>query len=1376
MTAVVTRTCTEIPKAGATRSEARVGEPLSAYRSAPAYVLLGDPGAGKTTCFKQERVRMGDAAEFVSARDFVLFDVSNHPEWRDRTLFIDGLDEIRAGCSDGRTALDQVLVQLDRLDGPPFRLSCREADWLGRYDRKRLDKVAPQGELAVLRLDPLTAADAEKIAESEARVKDATVFLQEATAKGFKPLLANPQNLVLLIEAAGDGDWPETRREMFELACRQLLRESNDEHLSSDLRRPDDKPMLEDAGCICALLLLAEIPGVSLTRVVGSSDRYPTVEFLDPIREEAAAEGEALARRRRLALSSRLFAAPSGDSPAEPCVEPVHRHIAEFLAGRYLAKQIRDGLPAARVTALFTAQDGGVVTPHRGLCAWLAAHSEQIRPELIERDPVGVGLYGDVHAFSSDEKRLLLSALIREGQRLHDLGYGNAAAFAPLASPALERELHARLKTRPQDDNDQLSTEFVLRVLRHGEPMPALAETILTIVYDPSWWPRVAYSAVDAFVRQCPDPKTRATRLTTLVDDFYADRVPDPDGELVGRILDKLYPDVIGPAQIWSHLRRSQPTKLLGHRWLFWTRRLEEKTGDDALAVLLDELVAQRPDLAMVDRRSGEGAALAERLVARGLEVHGADLTPPRLYDWLTAPAQTYEDFFALRSSLGGPEASAGVRAWLEANPDGYKAALLEGLGRYSDEEDLRGRWLLARKILRSAEPPADFGRWCLERAQRIVKDQPALARRLFEEANWRLRQGEDGLSQEVLNNAAQGNAALRPVQQAFLRHRESGLRHEANESAYRQEREQKQVSRRQRREREWCDAVLAELPALRQNQAAPALLNRLAWEWLGSTSQLSLLDWLREEFGGAEELARAAYGGLCGVFQRQDLPTEDEIIRLHCESRLHPLTMPFLAALKGMQGCGKTAIDDLSEDLRRLALVLHFCVPAEDPRPGWYLRLVEERPDLVESVLLLVARTELRRGREHITGISELAYDSGHRELARRASLTLLAGFPMRCPAPQLPNLICLLWSALKNADHRELLKLVEKKLAGKSMTVAQRVHWLAAGLVAAPNAYGERLGSFIDGKELRARRLASFLWSESDLFRPDELSPAALEVLVRHLGRAFGSFRLKDGPVDPAQEAHWKLQFLIQQISASPVPEAGAALRRLALDEALSPWHHHLRIASNRQATIARDASYEHPDLDRVRSTLSNAAPANVTDLMALALYRLDEVATAIRRADTDDWEPYWNQNSHGDPETPKPENVCRNALLRHLSRLMPSDVVVLREGQHVSGRRSDLLLACAEFRVPVEIKKDFSPDLWSAANDQLAAKYACNPAADGYGIYVVLWFGNPAETRPDGTGSRPASAGELQQWLEAEIAKELVLEQARKIAVRVIDVSKP
>ena len=108
MTFIVPRTCTEL-------TDRRESRNLSDFLDEPAYVLLGDPGSGKTTTFQTERARLGDAALQIKARDFITLDPKNHQEWRGKTLFIDGLDEVRAVRSNVSTPFDDIRGRLDAL-------------------------------------------------------------------------------------------------------------------------------------------------------------------------------------------------------------------------------------------------------------------------------------------------------------------------------------------------------------------------------------------------------------------------------------------------------------------------------------------------------------------------------------------------------------------------------------------------------------------------------------------------------------------------------------------------------------------------------------------------------------------------------------------------------------------------------------------------------------------------------------------------------------------------------------------------------------------------------------------------------------------------------------------------------------------------------------------------------------------------------------------------------------------------------------------------------------------------------------------------------------------------------------------------------------
>ena len=191
---------------------------MSSYAKAGAYVLIAEPGAGKTTAFKAEAASQGGT--YVTVRNFRTFD--DRPEWNDTTVFLDGFDESRTGAEDGRTPLDDIRKKLSSLGCPPFRLSCRWSDWMAATDKEALKDISPDGTITVIRLDPLSERAIKDILTKNHGVEDADGFIEAARKRGVVRLLSNPQNLDLLARSVSQGRWPESRKETFDQACRIL--------------------------------------------------------------------------------------------------------------------------------------------------------------------------------------------------------------------------------------------------------------------------------------------------------------------------------------------------------------------------------------------------------------------------------------------------------------------------------------------------------------------------------------------------------------------------------------------------------------------------------------------------------------------------------------------------------------------------------------------------------------------------------------------------------------------------------------------------------------------------------------------------------------------------------------------------------------------------------------------------------------------------------------------------------------------------------------------------------------------------------------------------------------------------------------------------
>ncbi len=1372
MTTYVPRTCTEVSLGGT----AEASQPLNFFRNRDAFVLLGDPGSGKTTEFKTEREALGDTAVYVSARDFITFPVGSHPEWQGKTLFIDGLDEVRAGVRDARTPLDVVRGQLDQLGRPSFRISCREADWLGANDLQSLTAISPNTQITVLRLDPLSDEEVGEFLSTRLSPIAIQDFMDKARSPSLGALLYNPQTLIMLAEATMDGNWPEGRLATFEMACKRMAEEQNSEHLVG-AASVQTECVLDGAGYLSALYLLADLPGFLSVPVANVS---PLAHLNEISVVPAPLTQEYLER----ALKTRLFTGAE-----EQGQSPLHRHIGEFLGGRYLARLIDNGLPASRVVALMTSpSDGRVVTPLRGLSAWLAALSPDARQLLIDADPVGVGLYGDMGDFSTDEKGSLLKSLAtfadqgslfgHEGRdgRVDGFRDNTAWAFRSLASADMAdsiRELISSLETGYQQDRVM---EFILRVLSEADEPELLSQAdlesdLLVILRDPTWPPHVRESSLRAYLHIAPDGDAKAHTLLRFLEDIHNRTVSDPDDDLRGDLLRYLYPTWVPPSEVWKYVTSRNRPNYFGHFARFWRFDLLNLSSDKHIAELLDSFCRNRSQLsAALEQARFED--LFFLLLDRGLEVWGDGLGASRLYDWLETPRRSQ----ILRSV--GEEAAQQIRTWLEVRPHTQKSVFLTWIKRHESNErnETYEHWNC--NALHRSKPPADFGPWCLEKAMDLVDTEPFAAQELLRQSYRSLEDPSisEGLTLEFLDSRTKGHDLL-ATRLDQLRN-PPPPRDEISEWKRELDDRLAQYDAERRQQVADWQALLRSIEVeLRENRAAPHILHNLAKVYFAlfiEVEERALPKERISEFvGGDVLLVDAVLTALQGSVFREDLPDAETTISLSSESRHHNLAYPVLASMNMLQTDSPTRLDALDDERKRKALAIRYCVadtPTQDATALCHDRWLSQNPDPVLEVLYQCAVAALRAGEVHPPGLNDLDRVGGLEDRIHKIRIRLLRALSVRAASQQMPLLDRLLGQALRYPDTAALSALVEKKLKAKSATDAQRVRWLAVNSLLSPQEHRQSLREFVGYNNDRTRHLAEFLRGASEMGNCSE--PALLMDVIQMLGRLYGPLMV-NGLVTLEVDASDRVASLIARLGSLSGNEAHQALANLVDDPELAEWQNYLKRTLESQRVLIGDASYVHPSMEQVQHTLDNGPPANAADLAALVTERINELCLRLRGDNSNMWRPFWNEDSYGRPDSSKPEESCRDAILDFLRNELPSGVTAEPERSYAAGTRADITVSIGDFNIPIELKKDTNDSLWSGLRDQLIDQYAKDPATDGHGIYVPLWFGleDPKITPPP-TGHRPTTAEELQQRLE----KELTPDEARKISVIVLDVTKP
>ncbi|CAN7331453.1 hypothetical protein [Rhizobacter sp. LjRoot28] len=1329
---------------------------LAEWRDVEAYVLLAEPGAGKTRAFELEARAPG--CVFVKARMFV--NRRSAPEWVGKTIFIDALDEMRAISGEQNGAMDLIIQRLYELGCPRFRLSCREADWLASVDQAALTEVAPHQMLHVLHLDPLNDHEIQVLAAQHTnRVGDPLRFIERAKSQNLDGLLRNPLLLGLLVEAVGD-EWPDGRMDVYRLACERLVDEHNPtiSEARAHKTRPRDE-ILQEAGLLCAVLLLSG----SEAFVVGGAQAQPGEIATVGLRSELGI------KRPVETLSTALFTAEGRRR------YPRHRTVAEYLAAVALTRLIIErGLPMSRVLALMTGVDGGVVEPLRGLLAWLAAVCVTERPLLIDLDPLACVLYGDVHQFDVDAKTQLLRAFQREASRYVWFRSGQRAPgpFGALGTVDMAPTFIKILANPDSSLEHQALIDCVLDAVRHGDAMPAIKSALERVISDQNLRDDIRVDALEAWSVQFPGG---VMRLLQWLDDLEAQRLVDPRRELEGHLLKALFPLHLSPARLLRHFDPAGTPGFIGSYRMFWMSELLTLAPPESYPALLDALVERQLPPQMLNAHHDLPRLIGE-LIGRGLLAVESAPDLACIRRWLALGLSEFG-----MSALQGEDAKA-IRTWLTRHPDvqtGVVKLVYDEISRSPD--DVKSEYWSADQILHMTPRPPRWYGWQLQIA--ATTPSPALAEHCFKSAACAALDPRAGVELSLGDVEAwvEQHRSTHPEAQGWQTdcwssslagdwRRDNHLR----EKKQAERRAAKRAARRVRHT-DLMANIHAGTAEPRVMEAVALAYNDRLQEVAGDTPALRVEEWL----GSTAANAVKAIDGLQKVLTRDDLPSVADIFASALSQQRYYLKAPCLLgaklAFENDAGCTMLWGDELAAKLAAFLLV-----DGTDLQAEWYLKLAEERPVLVADVLGTFGEQCITKQAEHsVTGLWPLARQPRLRGVARLVIPRLLRAFPTRARSAQLRCLNTeLLPAAYKHLTPEELRPLVREKLSNACLASPHRMAWLIAAMTFQPHRASGELVRLVGGSRARQLRMSSTLTEQAEHATAVEQRLPAMT-----LGRLIELFAPHARPEYPTGVAWYGerdrlrdyVRLLFSLLGKIASRDASDELRRLRPLPTLAPWRIAIDATLSDQTRLVRSASFNHASPQRVSATLSHRAPANPLDLAALVAEHLLEMHARLVGDDTNSLARFWRDPPKVGPRRPRIENQCRDLLIDKLrDRLERTGVSLGKETAQASERRADLraeiMAPDARVAVPIEIKKDDHPALWVAWRDQLDRLYSIDPAAGGVGIYLTLWFGWGTTSRPQ--ASTPQTAEELEVQLKAAIP----LEDRARLRVVVLDLTLP
>lgn len=1282
-------------------------------------IVLGEPGMGKSRLLRG----LAEAAgiTFCTARKLI-----NRPNPRSlvgeaRLIIIDALDEVSASREGG--AVDLVLQKLGELDYPLFVLSCRVADWQAATSVAAICEQYPAVPLQ-LHLDPLNRGDQLVILSDIVGEARAEELIRHFEGYGLD-YLGNPQTLELIARLPTDQPLPTSSAALFELAVDKLRVEHRNGLGRQELRRED---ALDAAGAAFASLILS---GASVIRRTGQAN---LAEGELPVGEVDGLAGGHLEN----VFGTRLFAG------SEDGFTYWHRRIGEYLGAGWLAKRADTRAKRRRLLHLFQAQ-GLVPANLRGLHAWLA-RDPHLTGAVIAADPMGIIEYGDADDLTAPHARALFAALESLACRNPRFWQRGVARAAALVSAPLQEQADRVIRDRQAPLVFRLLLLEQLSEAGRAEPY---RDTLRLLLQDTTEIFSIRRQAGAALAN------LNGEKWGTLVE--YVRQQPTHNSARLayemmqviglGAFSDRQIVEVVLTygGLILSAWPQGDPDNLTIRFW-----RLPEMLPLDrlngVLNMMTDYLRELLPKGAGIDHNDLIDAV--QGLILRRLDLGSVEplrlwgwlqtLGNERLYwrdktatlaEWLRAQDEVRQSIqrHVLLDAVNEPiwsKLARLTRANSGLMPD--EADIISLLGGLNSPEVGDNRWF---ELLRHIRHDAESGRAARQAAEKLAGDDAVRRQRIARLAiptvpEWQIEQErwEQQLATEREKQFAEARRS----------HLENIDRIRAGEFRY------------------LHDAALAYLRRF-DNVGNDCPAHERIAEWLGP------------------EIAAAAHEGFEAFLTvRPPSPSAMRIALSFANKRRYLACDVIVAALAERLRLRSDPFVDLPDE-RLMAGLFDLWSSGIEEHAGVTGLADRLEADLRqrgawEQAIRLFIGTQLRCRCTYVGYLYKVMRAESDTVMATTMGLEWLQAYPDLTAEPEAEIIDRILRSPRRGelgpiGDVRRLTPLDDER----------RRNWDAVQILLDLDSARVRLHATVERDllwHIRCRTADDDLNGRSPLSL-DSRQLAWIVTTFRALWpacrRPIGGTVGDNYPWDASEY----LFTLISRLGDDTTDEAVRALKSLR-DAPPDGYTEHIRVVAAEQRQKCVEQAYRSPTITEIAAILDGRLPTTAADLQAVMLENLSTAQCWLRGNDVD-----WYRGFFQDDGKHKHEEPCRDELIKMLRAIDDVGLEYIPESHVADDKRVDIVVQAADRLIlPIEVKGQWHPDLWTAADRQLDYRYVNDWRAER-GIYLVLWFGEAvAKPRPPGGVTRPQTPEELREALQATSRAA----QAGRVDVVVLDLTRP